>query len=66
MADDSDAQEKTQDPTAKRLEKALQDGQVLTSKELFVFATLFAGLFVYFSVVGTTEFWLKHLPHLKI
>ena len=60
MADDSDAQEKTQDPTAKRLEKALQDGQVLTSKELFVFATLFAGLFVYFSVVGTTEFWLRH------
>ena len=31
MAEES-AQEKTEDPTPKRLEKALEDGQVLTSK----------------------------------
>ena len=55
MASESDAQEKTEDPTPKRIEKALEDGQVLTSKELFVFATLFAGLFVYFAAVNASE-----------
>ena len=55
MASESDAQEKTEDPTPKRIEKALEDGQVLTSKELFVFVTLFAGLFVYFAAVNASE-----------
>ena len=47
MASESDSQEKTEDPTPKRIEKAMEEGQVLSSKELFVFTTLFAGLFVY-------------------
>lgn len=58
MASESDAQEKTEDPTPKRIEKALEEGQVLSSKELFVFATLFAGLFVYFAAVNTSGFLL--------
>ena len=58
MASENDAQEKTEDPTPKRIEKALEEGQVLSSKELFVFATLFAGLFVYFAAVNASGFLL--------
>ena len=50
MAEES-AQEKSEDPTPKRLEKALEDGQVLTSKELFVFSTLFTGFLMYFLIL---------------
>ena len=58
MASESDSQEKTEDPTPKRIEKALEEGQVLSSKELFVFASLFAGLFVYFAAVNVSGFLL--------
>lgn len=51
MAEDKDeSQEKTQDPTARRLEKAKEDGKVLSSKEVFVFTSMFMGvLLLYFS-----------------
>ena len=52
MASENSAQEKTEDPTPKRMEKAFEDGQVLSSKELFVFSTLFTGLILYFLSVG--------------
>ena len=52
MASENSAQEKTEDPTPKRMEKAFEDGQVLSSKELFVFSTLFTGLILYFFSVG--------------
>ena len=40
MAEDKDeSQEKTQDPTQRRLEKARDEGKVLSSKEVFVFIT---------------------------
>ena len=51
MASESDAQEKTEDPTQKRIDQALEEGQVLSSKELFVFTILFAGFFIYFIAV---------------
>ena len=54
MAEES-AQEKTEDPTPKRLEKALEDGQVLTSKELFVFSTLFIGFLMYFLILTFSD-----------
>ncbi len=60
MASESDAQEKTEEPTPKRMEKALEEGQVLSSKELFVFSTLFAGLFVYFVAVNGASLMLGH------
>ena len=60
MASESDAQEKTEEPTQKRIEKALEEGQVLSSKELFVFSTLFAGLFVYFAAVSGSGLLLGH------
>ena len=38
MAEQSeDGQEKTEEPTAKKLEKAAEEGQIFTSKEMFVF-----------------------------
>ena len=35
-----DAQEKTEEPTQRRIDKAKEDGQILTSKEVFVFANI--------------------------
>ena len=46
MAANDQAQEKTEEPTQRRLEKAREDGDVLSSKEMFVFASSAAGLFV--------------------
>jgi flagellar biosynthetic protein FlhB len=43
MAEQSqDGQEKTEDPTQRKIQKGKEEGQVLNSKELFVFSTLFA------------------------
>ena len=47
MAENEDGQEKTEEPTQKRLEKAAEDGQLLTSKEVMVFTTLAMGLLLY-------------------
>jgi len=41
-----DAQEKTEEPTQRRIDKAKEDGQILTSKEVFVFANISMGLLV--------------------
>jgi len=46
MAENDQTQEKTQEPTQRRLEKAREDGDILSSKEMFVFATSAAGLLV--------------------
>lgn len=43
MAEQSEAQEKTIDPTPKRLQDAKEEGQILTSKELFVFTSAMSG-----------------------
>ena len=38
MAEEGDnSQEKTEDPSQRKLEKAAEDGKVLTSKDMFVF-----------------------------
>jgi Flagellar biosynthesis pathway, component FlhB len=47
----SDGQEKTEEPTQKRLEKAKEDGQVASSKELFVLSTLLVGFLLYFGLL---------------
>ena len=46
MAENDQAQGKTEEPTQRRLEKAREDGEVLSSKEMFVFASSTAGLLV--------------------
>ena len=43
MAEEDSSQEKTEEPTAKRLEKAREDGQIPRSKELTTTAILLAG-----------------------
>ena len=49
MAEQSqDGQEKTEDPTQRKIQKGREDGQVLSSKELFVFSTLFAAFVLMF------------------
>ena len=47
MAENQDGQEKTEEPTQQRLQKALEDGQLLTSKEVMVFTTLSMALLLY-------------------
>ena len=48
MAEENqDGQEKTEEPTQQRLQKAAEEGQLLTSKEVTVFTTLAMGLLLY-------------------
>ena len=49
MAEESqDGQEKTEDPSQRKLEKSAEDGKVLTSKEMFVFTSMFAAFVLMF------------------
>ena len=54
MAEQDNSQEKTLDPTQKRLEKAREDGDILSSKEMFVFGSSFMGLIILFCL----GFWI--------
>ena len=50
MAEESeDGQEKTEEPSQRKLEKAREDGKVLSSKELFVFTNISMALVVMFA-----------------
>ncbi len=49
MAEESqDGQEKTEDPSQRKLEKSAEDGKVLTSREMFVFTSMFAAFLLMF------------------
>ncbi len=49
MAEESqDGQDKTEEPSQRKLQKAAEDGKVLSSKEVFVFTSLFAGFVLMF------------------
>ena len=54
MAENDQTQEKTQEPTQRRLEKAREDGDILSSKEMFVFASSAVGLLV-ITVLGFVQ-----------
>jgi len=55
MAEENqDGQEKTEEPTQQRLQKAAEEGQLLTSKEMMVFTTLAMGLLLF---MGFTPFF---------
>ena len=43
-------QEKTEEPTQQRLQKAAEDGNLLTSKELMVFTTLAMGFLLFLTL----------------
>jgi len=56
MAEEGDnSQEKTEDPSQRKLEKAAEDGKVLTSKDMFVFTGLFGGLLMLLGVPNIIE-----------
>ena len=60
MAEDKDeSQEKTQEPTARRLEKAREDGKVVSSKEMYVFTVLSAGVILMYVAPAFIEDFLK-------
>ena len=60
MAEDKDeSQEKTQDPTSRRLEKAREDGKVVSSKEMFVFTILLVGVILMYIFPPLIEDFLK-------
>ena len=40
MAEENESQEKTEDPSQRKLDQAKEDGKVLTSKEVYIFTTL--------------------------
>ena len=45
MAEDKDeSQEKSQEPSSRRLEKARQEGKVVSSQEMYVFVLMAAAL----------------------
>ena len=46
MAENEQSQEKTEEPTQRRLEKAREDGEVLSSKEMMVFASAAMALLI--------------------
>jgi flagellar biosynthetic protein FlhB len=46
VAEENEAQEKTEEPTQRRLEKAREDGEILASKEMMVLASSMTGLAV--------------------
>ena len=53
MAEESeDGQEKTEEPSQRKLDKAAEDGKVLTSKEMFVFTSVGMGLVM---LLGLTQ-----------
>lgn len=47
MAEGDDGQEKTNEPSAKRKQDAREEGRIVTSKEMFVFGSLAAGLLLF-------------------
>ena len=54
MAEENeDGQEKTEEPSQRKLDKAAEDGKVLTSKEMFVFTSVGMGLAM---LLASTQF----------
>lgn len=51
MAENEDGQEKTEEPTPRKREKAREEGKVVSSKEMFVFITMATGTLL----VGTLQ-----------
>ena len=50
MAEESeDGQEKTEEPSQRKIEKSKEDGKVLNVKEMFVFTNMFAGLILLYA-----------------
>ena len=48
----SDGQEKTEDPSQRKIDKSLEEGKVLKSQEVNIFTSLAAGLVLMFAIPG--------------
>ncbi len=60
MAEDKDeSQEKSQEPSSRRLEKARQDGKVVSSQEMYVFVLMTAGMILMYSTPFFINDFLK-------
>ena len=59
MAEEQDSQEKTEEPTQRKIEKSLEDGQFLTSKEMFVFTSVLVGLLTLIAFVSSMPTFLS-------
>ena len=67
MAEEGDnSQEKTEDPSQRKIEKAAEDGKVLTSKDMFVFTGLFTALLMMYAVPSIVEPTLSYWSRLFI
>ena len=55
----SDGQEKTEDPSQRRIAKSLEEGKVLKSPEVMIFTSLLAGLLLMFAVPGFAKYGLS-------
>ena len=56
MSENDSSQEKTEEPTAKRKQKAREEGQTARSKELTTFAVLIVSTFGLF-IFGSLQDW---------
>ncbi len=60
MAENQDSsQEKTEEPTQRKLDKAREDGKVISSKEMFVFTTMAMALLMLSLMGGVADFGLN-------
>ena len=49
MAEENDdGQEKTEEPSQRKIDKSREDGKVLTSKEMFIFTSIFTAMVLMF------------------
>ena len=48
----NDGQEKTEDPSQKKIDKSLEEGKVLKSQEVNILTSMFAGLLMMYAVPG--------------
>jgi len=57
MAEESqDGQDKTEEPSQRKIDKAKEDGQVLQSKEMFVFTSIAMGLIIFLFIPDRSLF----------
>ena len=59
MAEEDDSQEKTEDPSQRKLDKASEEGRILSSKEMFVFTGIAIGWLLISSIPFFGEDILK-------
>lgn len=67
MAEENeDGQEKTEEPSQRKLDKAAEEGRVLTSKEMMVFTTLAMGLVLFYGLMPFVEMGLSNWGRLFV